>query len=208
LHLGWAIEGAIGSQYKIDASYLSPHVNLASRLEAATKQYGVPLLISEQIHRYFSPRFQIIARKIDCVTLKGSKEPLGLYTIDLNTEDLPVSKNKKLMTKEEISQMNWLKKNAFLEGLESQEIEVEDVLDNDKSMKMLLKNFDIHFHEVFKDGIKAYLIGNWQKAKEKLEQGVKFKLNDGPCKTILEFMEKKNFIKPDDWLGFRELTEK
>jgi class 3 adenylate cyclase len=37
LHVGWAIEGAIGSFYKIDASYLSPHVNMASRLEAATK---------------------------------------------------------------------------------------------------------------------------------------------------------------------------
>jgi class 3 adenylate cyclase len=46
LHIGWAIEGAIGSYYKIDASYLSPNVNMASRLEAATKQYGVPLLIS------------------------------------------------------------------------------------------------------------------------------------------------------------------
>jgi class 3 adenylate cyclase len=37
LHCGWAIEGAIGSFYKIDASYLSPNVNMAARLEAATK---------------------------------------------------------------------------------------------------------------------------------------------------------------------------
>jgi len=37
LHVGWAIEGAIGSFYKIDASYLSPNVNMASRLEGATK---------------------------------------------------------------------------------------------------------------------------------------------------------------------------
>ena len=49
LHVGWAIEGAIGSFYKIDASYLSPHVNMASRLEAATKQFGVQLLISGQL---------------------------------------------------------------------------------------------------------------------------------------------------------------
>ena len=54
LHIGWAIEGAIGSEFKIDASYLSPNVNMASRLEAATKQYGVPLLISNELHRYFS----------------------------------------------------------------------------------------------------------------------------------------------------------
>ena len=37
LHYGYAIEGAIGSFYKIDASYLSPNVNMSSRLEAATK---------------------------------------------------------------------------------------------------------------------------------------------------------------------------
>jgi class 3 adenylate cyclase len=37
LHVGWAFEGAIGSDFKIDASYLSPNVNMASRLEVATK---------------------------------------------------------------------------------------------------------------------------------------------------------------------------
>jgi class 3 adenylate cyclase len=46
LHLGWAIEGLIGSSFKIDASYLSPNVNMAARFEAATKQYGVHILFS------------------------------------------------------------------------------------------------------------------------------------------------------------------
>ena len=41
LHLGWAIEGMIGSSFKADASYLSPNVNKSMRLEAATKQDGV-----------------------------------------------------------------------------------------------------------------------------------------------------------------------
>lgn len=54
LHIGWAIEGAIGSEYKIDASYLSPNVNMAGRLEAATKGFGVGLLISSTIHSKFS----------------------------------------------------------------------------------------------------------------------------------------------------------
>lgn len=30
--MGWAIEGAIGSQHKIDVSYLSPNVNIAARI--------------------------------------------------------------------------------------------------------------------------------------------------------------------------------
>lgn len=56
LHVGWAIEGAIGSEYKIDASYLSPNVNMASRLEAATKQYGVYILISNELYDIMSPQ--------------------------------------------------------------------------------------------------------------------------------------------------------
>jgi class 3 adenylate cyclase len=55
LHVGWAIEGAIGSFYKIDASYLSPNVNMASRLEAATKQFGVQLLVSGEFISLMSP---------------------------------------------------------------------------------------------------------------------------------------------------------
>lgn len=51
LHTGWAIEGAIGSDFKIDASYLSPNVNLASRIEAATAQYGLPFLISGELFK-------------------------------------------------------------------------------------------------------------------------------------------------------------
>merc|ERR1719230_520712 len=39
LHYGWAIEGAIGSEFKIDASYLSPNVHIASRLEALTRYF-------------------------------------------------------------------------------------------------------------------------------------------------------------------------
>jgi len=56
LHIGWAIEGAIGSEYKIDASYLSPNVNMASRLEGATKGFGAILLISSVLHSKFSKK--------------------------------------------------------------------------------------------------------------------------------------------------------
>jgi class 3 adenylate cyclase len=46
IHLGWAIEGMIGSGFKLDASYLSPIVNVAGKLEENTKTYGVGLLLS------------------------------------------------------------------------------------------------------------------------------------------------------------------
>ena len=43
LHTGWGIEGAIGSFYKIDCSYLSPNVNLAARIETATNIFKVDI---------------------------------------------------------------------------------------------------------------------------------------------------------------------
>ena len=40
MNAGSSVEGAIGSVYKIDASYLGVQVNLASTLESLTKEYG------------------------------------------------------------------------------------------------------------------------------------------------------------------------
>ena len=85
LHVGWAIEGAIGSDFKIDASYLSPNVNMASRLEAATKQFGTPLLISGRLFELFSGTTKRFMRQIDKVTVKGSVEPLGKLILILSS---------------------------------------------------------------------------------------------------------------------------
>ena len=46
LHLGWAIEGAIGSQYKIDLTYLSSDVSRAYFLESITNNYGKLVVLS------------------------------------------------------------------------------------------------------------------------------------------------------------------
>jgi hypothetical protein len=82
LHAGWAIEGAVGSIHKVDATYLSPHVNLAARLETASRQYGVPLLLSQQVHELFSHDVQGRCRRLDVVTVKGSANPIPIYTYD------------------------------------------------------------------------------------------------------------------------------
>lgn len=51
LHAGWAIEGAVGSLQKVDATYLSPHVNMAARMEAATRQFGVSILMTRNFFK-------------------------------------------------------------------------------------------------------------------------------------------------------------
>jgi len=67
----------------VDVSYLSPHVNMAARLEAATKQYGVPLLMSGDTWGLLSPDVQVLCRLIDRVTVVGSEVPVELYTYDV-----------------------------------------------------------------------------------------------------------------------------
>ena len=74
--------------YKIDASYLSPNVNMAARLEAATKQYGVPLLITNILYNSLSKRTKTICREIDRVTVKGSLQPIGLFTVDVCLDNI------------------------------------------------------------------------------------------------------------------------
>ena len=82
LHFGWAIEGAVGTNIKIDCSYLSPNVNLAARLESATKMYGVTILMSEFFASRLSPEMKVGLRRVDVVCLKGSSIPMAIYTDD------------------------------------------------------------------------------------------------------------------------------
>jgi class 3 adenylate cyclase len=84
VHFGWAVEGAVGSRYKVDPTYLSPHVNMASRLEEATKQFGISILISEQFYTLLSPAYKAKCRRVDRVMFKGSSQPMSIYTIDLD----------------------------------------------------------------------------------------------------------------------------
>jgi tetratricopeptide (TPR) repeat protein len=102
LHVGWAIEGAIGSEYKIDASYLSPNVNMASRLEAATKQYRVPILISHKLYNLLSPAMKGICRPVDRATVKGSNKPITFYAVNVNPKLYKFESNEPLLNLKEI----------------------------------------------------------------------------------------------------------
>ena len=90
LHVGWAIEGAIGSHRKIDASYLSPHVGNTEFLESSTKQYGVSLLMSEPFVNLLSPAAKKWVRKVDRIRKSELEEPFCLYTYD---SDLTINWN-------------------------------------------------------------------------------------------------------------------
>jgi len=209
LHMGYAIEGAIGSQYKIDASYLSPNVNMASRLEAATRQYGVSILISGELYDKLSLEIQGICRLIDVVKVKGSKLPVRLYTVDVNLDLAPKDKKKKNNAKLSDKRKSYEeKRNKVLRGIE-QFNSVGDYVSELESFKELLTiNRPIDFVDVFNEACSNYLEGNWDAAKEGLQKCLIKDPNDGPTKTLLNFMKETGYKLPPNWEKCRELKSK
>jgi class 3 adenylate cyclase len=207
LHVGWGIEGPIGSFYKIDCSYLSPNVNISARLEAATRQYGVTILISGELYDLLSDELKNICRLIDIVTVKGSKFPLRLYTIFVN-ENLKPDKLKKDMSMKEKRKYYANKKEKLKQELVSKN-GTKFVLQK-KGFKELLtdKRRPVLFYEKFREGFNNYISGNWEKAYKLFKDAIFLDPNDGPTKTLMNFIKKNNKKAPENWKGFRELTSK
>jgi len=208
LHIGWAIEGAIGSEFKIDASYLSPNVNLASRLEAATKQYGVPLLISHELHHYFSKKTKRFCREVDRVTVKGSKKPIGLFTIDLLIDNLVITENKypKKPNQKKIDHMR--SKNNIMELVYSSTFKSAFFFELDNDLLLMTGEVSIELKNKFNDAFQLYIKGDWAESRAKFTECLEINPTDGPTNTLMKVMAEKGFQSEPDWPGYRELTEK
>jgi len=68
--------GNMGSQFRMAYTVLGDAVNLGSRLEGATKQYGVQLIVSEAT-RYAVPEY--LYRELDRVRVKGKDQPVIIF---------------------------------------------------------------------------------------------------------------------------------
>lgn len=79
IHQGEAIVGNIGSTERMEFTAIGDTVNSAARLESATKQYGVDLIISDAVrHRVHD---QFVCRSADLVKVKGKMQPLEIFTV-------------------------------------------------------------------------------------------------------------------------------
>ena len=79
LNTGLAKVGFMGTDALASYTMMGDTVNLAARLEAAGKDYGVNILISEFTNEKIKEKF--FTRKLDIVRVKGKNEPVQLFEL-------------------------------------------------------------------------------------------------------------------------------
>jgi adenylate cyclase len=79
LNTGPCVVGNIGSDFRFNYSVLGDTVNVASRLEARTKDYRIPIVIGAQTEQQAKEKFATM--EIDRIQVKGKAEPETVFTI-------------------------------------------------------------------------------------------------------------------------------
>lgn len=76
---GDVLGGNIGSQEKADPTVIGDAVNLASRLEALTRTYGVDILVGARACELIRDEFDL--RSVALVQVKGKTQPVEIFTL-------------------------------------------------------------------------------------------------------------------------------
>jgi PAS domain S-box-containing protein len=106
INTGSLMLGTVGGKHRMDSTVISDAVNLASRLEGLTKQYGVSLLISHQTLARLHNPMEYCIRFVEQVKVKGKSKAVAVFEVfDGDTIQI---KEAKLATKTIFEEGLWL----------------------------------------------------------------------------------------------------
>jgi PAS domain S-box-containing protein len=106
INTGSLMLGTVGGKHRMDSTVISDAVNLASRLEGLTKQYGVSLLISHQTLARLHNPMEYCIRFVEQVKVKGKSKAVAVFEVfDGDTIQI---KEGKLATKTIFEEGLWL----------------------------------------------------------------------------------------------------
>ena len=206
-HLGYSIEGVVGSSLKIDTVHLSRNTTLNQKINEYSSYYGVDFIFTDTVYKNMSDSLKRFCRVIDNVNFTSISKSYKLYTIDVNQKLTISNKSHIYLTRYEKELLHAEKVKKLYEQINNVGNVSAYILSRHSFQEVLDSGYTEEFYTHWKHGFEFYEEGDWSKAKDEFGECSKMIPNDGPCNRLMEYMNEYNYEAPSYWEGHRTLSE-